>query len=267
MVKKIYGTLWCLFLLLFSFTIHTDPFAPCEQRIVQKIYQMLLDVHDFFIYCKIPYWIDSGTLLGAVRHRGLIPWDDDLDLCILEEDEETFLKFFPLLKNTGYEMVGMPFGYKIYHKDNDLVGNFPWRHPGCDIFIMATDGEKAFYKLRFSREQKNNLVVNINDIFPLRSYSFGPLIVMGPCNPIPYLNNWYGDDYLILAMHDYEHATEKICERVTKQLDREKGDYKPAVPHELLEHHMKQPAIKIWPIDFYQEFQWFLGRLKENRIP
>ncbi|SEA43387.1 Phosphorylcholine metabolism protein LicD [Oribacterium sp. KHPX15] len=54
--------------------------------------QILEDVDTLCAKYNIKYFGDCGTLLGAIRHGGYIPWDDDLDICMLREDYELFLK-------------------------------------------------------------------------------------------------------------------------------------------------------------------------------
>jgi lipopolysaccharide cholinephosphotransferase len=55
---------------------------------------ILNEVHDFCTQKGISYSLAHGTLLGAVRHKGYIPWDDDIDICLLEKDYEVFMKSF-----------------------------------------------------------------------------------------------------------------------------------------------------------------------------
>ena len=55
---------------------------------------VLLKKQDFsavFEKYQLRYWLDGGSLLGAFRHGGLIPWDDDLDVGIFEKDEKLLL--------------------------------------------------------------------------------------------------------------------------------------------------------------------------------
>ena len=62
---------------------------------VKQIQLGILDVvADFCDQNQIQYWIDSGTLLGAIRHKGYIPWDDDIDVGMLREDYDRFTKLF-----------------------------------------------------------------------------------------------------------------------------------------------------------------------------
>ena len=64
---------------------------------------LLTLLREFDRVCKalqIPYVLFAGTLLGAVRHQGFIPWDDDLDVLMMRKDYERFLAEAPLVLNS-----------------------------------------------------------------------------------------------------------------------------------------------------------------------
>lgn len=117
--------------------------------------------------CKkenIKYWITDGTLLGAIRHKGFIPWDDDIDVCMLSKDYEKFLKVAKENLNTNIFLDNKKtdkYTYLNYSRLRDRNSTFIQKlhsytelfHQGIfiDIFIMDSFEKKIkpLYKILY----------------------------------------------------------------------------------------------------------------------
>ncbi len=112
---------------------------------------ILKDVHDFCITNNIKYTLQGGTLLGAIRHKGFIPWDDDIDIAMPRPDYDKFIRTYQ--SKNGYKVFSreLPDGNDVYlafsricDMERTLVDDslFPWigRDTGVWIDLFPLDG-------------------------------------------------------------------------------------------------------------------------------
>lgn len=102
--------------------------------------------HEWCIQNGITYYLTAGSLIGALRHKGFIPWDDDIDVVMLRADYERMLRLFP--SDGIYRLCS-------YETDVDCVYTYAKIYDPSTIMIEGND-----------RHIKNHIGVNI-DIFPL----------------------------------------------------------------------------------------------------
>ncbi len=113
--------------------------------------EMLIELDRICRKCGIRYTLTGGTLLGAVRHGGFIPWDDDADVSMMREEYEKFRKaceteldkerfYFQDMRNTA----GYRWGYgKMRRKDTLFLREYQQDMPykqGVFIDIFPRDG-------------------------------------------------------------------------------------------------------------------------------
>lgn len=116
-----------------------------EAQILMKT--ILRDIDKICRENNISYWIESGTMLGAKRHNGFIPWDDDIDIGMMRKDYERFLELAPshlpddlFLQNAQLDSGVENSWSKVRHKYSKLIEEYNAEyHEGLFVDIFPYD--------------------------------------------------------------------------------------------------------------------------------
>jgi len=164
--------------------------------------EALKEILSLFTEKEIPCWLDCGTCLGAYRHGGIIPWDNDIDVEVLENDFDNVMHALQGLDKTKYAAQdwssrALPRTYiRVYIKST---------RNHIDIFFAAIDAENQMLTTIFSNEGSNFMPekwkirektlckpLPFDVVFPLKKGNFDGIEVPVPNQTRTYLNYKYG---------------------------------------------------------------------------
>ncbi len=193
----------------------TSDKIPCTSPAkIDQIYDLLQTINAFFRDSNIHYSMDGGTLLGAAREKGIIRWDDDGDLLILEKDQAKFLNLKEALRAQGILLQdgGMD-SYKLTFDERTLrqrYGVSLSEAANIDVFVMKEDVDGKYrYKSDFFKHQFPKEWFHKQELDELKDYSFGPpekrLFLKGPSQPMRYLKTFYGPECFEYALQTHSH--------------------------------------------------------------
>jgi hypothetical protein len=214
--------------------------APAEQRLAgwkQRRTRLFLELIDLFDAEGLPFWADGGTMLGALRHRGIIPWDKDIDIGLLAADFPRLIDVLDRHQDRYYlhsrawlSWKAQPLRKSTCFANRIRPGDLP--QPGGQFFLMSTRHEQMVadtftytahrsFTPRFWADRAPGLGLDISKGFVTVDQDYWKLVGSGRGNiprvlfdplvrvpfydrtiPVPhgaevYLKGAYGDDCLV----------------------------------------------------------------------
>jgi hypothetical protein len=176
----------------------------CPLQHFQLLHKLMKDVTTILHNHNIEYWIDGGNMLGMIRFKNQLLWDDDIDLGITLKSYSQITKISEEFIKAGYSFINeseilkvfVPNRWLISGKHKKIIGT-----PTLDIFVYSLNKHKGkrVYCLNdpVMRKIWPNAYHEKNDLFPLQEidYKF-PWIdetirTYMPNNCIPYLDRSY----------------------------------------------------------------------------
>lgn len=237
-----------------------NPDGSLLRRQQMRMLEILLEVDKICKKHNIRYWLSSGTLIGALRHDGFIPWDDDLDIEMMRSDylrlmavlpselpewlalqnDETdpnYFYFYAKVRDKRSRMLEQNGYDRLWKEQGIYIDIFPmerhpiWMHKLTEktvghmykIWRTSTDDAKAIKSVR--------RIFNFNNRFfypclraILSQFTFGSKVITSGMG-IPFHNPRYVEEIFPLATHVFEGCQLPVPHNADAHLRHIFGDY------------------------------------------
>lgn len=172
-----------------------------EPSFYKKLYKVATVVNNILVKNNIQYWTEAGTLLGVMRNKGIIPWDDDVDLKVWKKDwlrilspeivEQFAKKGYTVVKESRLQLIKVyPSNAKEFRKN--------YGFPFVDIFSVMRDRDdpnKVVYTHKWARDLWPRDYLFIDEMYPLRYAPFGASSIIIPNHAKEYLSRLFGPSW------------------------------------------------------------------------
>lgn len=236
-------------------------------RQCQLVMLRMLKIFDYLcVKHGIKYFLTGGSLIGAVRHQGFIPWDDDLDVGMLRRDYERFVQlavselphdiFFQTPQTDPYYPANSNVDARLrdkYSSYNHIGVRNPKWHEGLQVDIFVYD--RAYFRHNFFVVTLNKMLKLLNN----NNRRAKVLKVISRYSPVPlvYSSNfmqYYGamkigtyvteDECATLIRARFEDVDVYIPQGYHTYLKRQYGDYMQLPP---VEKRVSNHDVEVYP--------------------
>jgi len=154
-------------------------YVRTRQQISLEIFKEFIRLCDI---AKIDYWLDFGSLIGAVRHGKIIPWDDDIDVSILLPDLDKFAEVAKKHINEGFDF-----------KYSEEISQIRYKDVAFDIFTYKDNSDRIKSCYYSSMNPHCNRSIPKEIVFPVTKVMFAGIEASVPKDYDKYLRFQFGN--------------------------------------------------------------------------